>query len=214
MSSSFMKSAVYDCVCWLVSLCTSVHKTCDHAGVDEGAHGNWHTGLLCCVLMWPSLCAHKHRLTPLRSETDKKGHEITFPHSDVTACENPVTNQILSDYSEFLSISIFGSFALPTPLSPIPTHQTLSCVTDTCWASIRVNTAGRNSCKHGNSIRAKPKKILALVYAVSTSPSLMKLQFSCNTVECFCFLSGCCCFDPCRPYWLLVLLVLHQLKLI
>lgn len=34
-----------------------------------------------------SLCVPKHCLTPLRSETDKRGHEEIFPHDDVTAWE-------------------------------------------------------------------------------------------------------------------------------
>lgn len=32
-----------------------------------------------------SPCVPKHGLTPLRSETDKRGHEEIFPHDDVTA---------------------------------------------------------------------------------------------------------------------------------
>lgn len=37
------------------------------------------------VSTWESPCVPKHCLTPLRSETDKRGHEEIFPHDDVTA---------------------------------------------------------------------------------------------------------------------------------
>ncbi|KAG8011341.1 hypothetical protein GBF38_006082 [Nibea albiflora] len=47
MSSSFMNSTVFDCVCWPASPYTSLHKTCAHAGVDVGAHGKWDAGLPC-----------------------------------------------------------------------------------------------------------------------------------------------------------------------
>lgn len=130
-----------------------------------------------------ALCARKHRLTPLRSETDKKRHKVIFPHSDVTTCENLVTNQSDAGYFEFVSFSV-------------PPDQTLSCVTDTC-REVTGSTLLAQTWEHK---KANKKEILALVYVVSTSPLLMKRQCSCNTEEYFCFLSGCCCFGPCRAY--------------
>ncbi len=97
---------------WLCMLaCVSAHEYAwdmrNMQVFDAGARGKWDTGLLRCVQMWPSLRAHKHRPTPLRSETDKKSREVTFPPSDVTACENPVTNQPLS-----LSLSLSLALSL------------------------------------------------------------------------------------------------------
>lgn len=49
-----------------------------------------------CVSTRESPCVPKHGLTPLRSETDKRGHEEIFPHDDVTAWEKKTA---LSDSS-------------------------------------------------------------------------------------------------------------------
>lgn len=56
-----------------------------------------------CVSTRESPCVPKHGLTPLRSETDKRGHEEIFPHDDVTAwekkqpCQTPAFVSCLSD---------------------------------------------------------------------------------------------------------------------
>ena len=80
----------------------------------------WHTekcdtgaSLLCFDVAF-ALHAQNYRLAPLRSETDKGRHEVTFPHSDVTACENPVAQQLLS----LLSSNVYQSLSF-SPLSLI-----------------------------------------------------------------------------------------------
>lgn len=205
-----MNSTVHDRVC-LVCTCR-----CWWGCAQKMGH---RASLLC---FWCDLPSVRWNLWGQRQVIDKERHEVTFPHSDVTACENPVTNPAsVSAHFGFLPISIFGSFALPPPLS-VPPDQTLSCVTDTfhylsltslvTGSTLLAQTFPEMATENVNNKSKRKKKALSLVYVVSTSPSLMKRQFSCNTEECFCFLSGCCCFDPCRPYWQLVVLVLHQLK--
>ena len=105
-------------------------------------------------------------------------HMKKLSHSDVTACENLVTIQPVT----FNCLSfLFGYFA---PGSPIPAERfPLSHY----W----LRHLQRWQLKNANK-----REIFALVFVVSTSPSLMKRQFPCNTEKCFCFLSGCLLFWP------------------
>lgn len=92
-----------------------VCETCAHAGVLEDGTQKCDTGasLLCFDVAF-ALHAQNYHLAPLRSETDKGRHEVTFPHSDVTACENPVAQQLLS----LLTSNVYQSLSF-SPLSLI-----------------------------------------------------------------------------------------------
>lgn len=90
MSSSIVISVAYGCV---LSACIHCVRT---ESLTRGGCENLDTGLLLCVSTRNSPCVPKHCLTPLRSETDKRGHKVIFPHNDVTAWENPVRHQLLS----------------------------------------------------------------------------------------------------------------------
>lgn len=142
------QSTVYDCVCWRVCLHTTVHAMRAPEGVDGGVHEIWDTGLLCCVLVWPSLCVRKHRLTPLRSDADKKRHEVSFPRNDVTACENPVTHQLLS-------VWIFLFLCL-------------------CFFCLRHLFHLSHLARLSPASLTSVERIQGLVYVVRTTPSLMK----------------------------------------
>lgn len=109
MSSSIVISVPYGCV---LSVC--IHCM-THGVVNGGGHENLDTELLLCVSTWNSPCVPKHCLTPLRSETDKRGHKVIFPHNDVTAWEKPVRHQLLSQVCLF-----FFSFSVCFPLGPLP----------------------------------------------------------------------------------------------
>lgn len=104
MSSSIVISVAYGCV---LSVC--IYCVCTESLTKGGPE------LLFCVSTWNLPCVPKHCLTPLRSETDKRGHKVIFPHNDVTAWENPVRHQLLSQVCLiFFSFSVSGSLgALP-----------------------------------------------------------------------------------------------------
>lgn len=120
---------LHEIYCLTISVCCCVWLCARaHAG-EEVVHGKWHIGLLCCVSdVIFALCAQTAP-APLRSEVDKRRHGVNFPHSDVSACENPITTQLVSSHFEFFSFVL--SLALPCLSSGSP-KQTLACVIDTC----------------------------------------------------------------------------------
>lgn len=165
-----MKSTVYDCVCWLVS------RYMKHMQLLRQKMG--HKASPLCFGVTPTLCAQTNPETPPEVRGPIRKHMKKLSHSDVTACENLVTIQPVT----FNCLSfLFGYFASPIPAERFPLSH--------YWLRHLQTWQLKN---------ANKREIFALVFGVSTSPSL-KRQFPCNT-EMFLLL-----------VWVLVVLTLADL---
>lgn len=116
MSTSFWKSAVHDLICWHTGLYTAVDT------MRRLWWCTWKLGTQCfAAVFWGDLrsCVHKHHLTPLRSETDKKRHFPTrWCHRLWKPCRTPASVCRLFEFFFFSTSGFFccaPSFNTPPP---------------------------------------------------------------------------------------------------
>lgn len=113
----------------------------------------------------------------LWGQTLIRKYMVTFPHSDVSACEILVRNQPVSIHFEFLSF-LFGPPALLHP-SSLPPDQTFSFISD-----YYREVTGSTLLAH--TLTDMPHKRKSwLLFTWLALPSLMKHQFSCYTGRMF-----------------------------